>query len=238
MKAIGENAGKGYGKRKGDAHFTDTEKNFIYETIKNFTLFNGSVREITEHLSKVMKREINIVTVHKFRQDLKEHDIIDNDWLTNFTKIGMITHYRSRIEQTEYVLKELLKLFTEEVSKDQKNVYRITKIADCLNNIQKTLAEFGMAPPIIAKIKSLIPLEIIDLKDDLEQEQEKAKKLIDDYSDNKGRNSEPTTSTTGDKQKYGQSAIFPVASDLSTGTDRDTQTENRPNHSEESQRVF
>jgi hypothetical protein len=69
-----------------------------------------------------------------------------------------------RIEEVELIQKNLLKIFIFESEKkdydNKKNKFLMNQLAKTIVENSKVLAEFGMAPPILAKIKSLIPLEV------------------------------------------------------------------------------
>jgi hypothetical protein len=55
-----------------------------------------------------------------------------------------------------------LKTFIDETDKqeEKQNKSLINQLAKTISDNSKVLAEFGLAPPIIAKIKSMIPLDV------------------------------------------------------------------------------
>jgi len=55
-------------------------------------------------------------------------------------------------------------------------VYRYNTIAKTIIDNSKVLAEFGLAPPIISKIKDLLPVDINELNKRVERQ----KSLVDD----------------------------------------------------------
>ncbi|MGN6624120.1 MAG: hypothetical protein ACTHKK_08265, partial [Candidatus Nitrosocosmicus sp.] len=86
------------------------------------------------------------------------------EWFDYYSRYRFVENYRKRIEELEMVQKNLLKIFVAETEKKEndikKNKFLINQLAKTIAENSKTLAEFGMAPPVIAKIKSMIPLDI------------------------------------------------------------------------------
>ncbi|HEY6534811.1 MAG TPA: hypothetical protein VIY08_03235 [Candidatus Nitrosocosmicus sp.] len=106
----------------------------------------------------------------------------------------------------ELVQKKILKTFIDETEKseEKQNKILINQLAKTISDNSKVLAEFGMAPPIIAKIKSMISL-------DMETINNKNSKELMTIGRNESTESNPYARL---KLEYPESAIFPPIDSL------------------------
>ena len=79
-------------------------------------------------------------------------------WLDYYARYQYIEYYRKRMEELEFVQRKLLKALIEETEKsdNQKDKSLINQISKTIGENSKVLAEFGMAPPVLSRIKNLI----------------------------------------------------------------------------------
>ena len=66
------------------------------------------------------------------------------------------------MEELEFVQKKLLKVLIEETEKEeekQKNIPLINQLSKTIGENSKVLSEFGMAPTLFSRIKSLIMIK-------------------------------------------------------------------------------
>ena len=65
------------------------------------------------------------------------------------------------MEELEFVQKKLLKALIEETEKkeNQQNKLLINQLSKTIGENSKVLSEFGMAPPLLSRIKSLIMIK-------------------------------------------------------------------------------
>jgi hypothetical protein len=65
------------------------------------------------------------------------------------------------MEELEFVQKKLLKTLIEETERKEKNPNKslINQLSKTIGENSKALAEFGMAPPLLSRIKSLITIK-------------------------------------------------------------------------------
>src|SRR3954447_21143829 len=79
-------------------------------------------------------------------------------WLDYYAKYQYIEYYRKRMEELELVQRTLLKALIEETEKKEENPNKllINQLSKTIGENSKVLAEFGFAPPLLSRIKSLI----------------------------------------------------------------------------------
>ena len=81
----------------------------------------------------------------------------DSDqWLDSFARFQYVEYYRKRIEELEYVQKLLEALIDEIEKPEKKDKTIINQLSKTIADNSKVLAEFGYAPPLLSKIKSLM----------------------------------------------------------------------------------
>jgi hypothetical protein len=101
------------------------------------------------------------------------------------------------------VVQKNLKIFVIEAEKKEddikKNKFLINQLSKTITDNSKTLAEFGMAPPIIFKIKSMIPLDISSISNNDKKLDFKEKNSICENNDDEIK----------DDSRYAKNAIFP-----------------------------
>jgi len=82
-------------------------------------------------------------------------------WLDYYSKYQYIEYYRKRMEELEFVQKTLIKVLMEvkEKSDNHKDKSLVNQLSKTIGENSKVLAEFGLAPPILSRIKSLITIK-------------------------------------------------------------------------------
>lgn len=143
---------------------TDKERNIIIAKVENYILFGLKEREILELLEKHIGRSISARTLYKIKLNIREKQGTADQWLDKYARLHVADFYRQRITELEYLQSNLFLILDEEKAKgDKKNVYRYNTIAKTIIENSKVLSDLGMAPPIIAKIKELLPVDINEL---------------------------------------------------------------------------
>jgi hypothetical protein len=105
------------------------------------------------------------------------------------------------MDELEFVQRKLLEVLVEETEKNKEKQRKtlINQLSKTIADNSKILAEFGMAPPVLYKIKSMIiPLNISTTNN-----YEKLAKNV------KGDSTESNNPYGRLKMKYPESAIFP-----------------------------
>ncbi|MDN5844742.1 MAG: hypothetical protein L0H53_00535 [Candidatus Nitrosocosmicus sp.] len=152
-------------RKKGDKDHGIMEKNIIVSLINDYRLFNCSDREMLRliNLKTGDGNGIAWSTFRKLKKKAMESEMITSEWLSHYVRSQIVDHYRTQIKVLEYVERILLDEITKEYSKSEnRKPYLINHLAKTLGDISGRLSEMGMSPPIIAKLYSLIPPEILN----------------------------------------------------------------------------
>ena len=81
-------------------------------------------------------------------------------WLDYYAKYQFIEYYRKRVEELELVQKKLLRALIEQTEKKENpNKLLINQLSKTIGENSKILAEFGMALPLLSRIKNLIMIK-------------------------------------------------------------------------------
>lgn len=164
--------------------FTPMEREALIAQISDYMLFNMTNYEMYVALSKRFKRNISYGTIAKIKQEVTKRGGTADEWLDRFARAELSNFYRQRIEELQYVQKNLFQILDEEKEKgDKKNIYKYNQIAKTIIENSRMLADFGLAPPIISKIKELLPIDINELNQRVERQKAIANKIIDVSND-------------------------------------------------------
>ena len=128
--------------------------------INDYSLFGVHDDEIIQMLSIKIDKKISETLFY----GLKKEDIArrgeSEQWLDYYAKYQFIEYYRKRMEELEFVQKKLLKALIEETEKKENpNKLLINQLSKTIGENSKILAEFGMALPLLSRIKSLIMIK-------------------------------------------------------------------------------
>ncbi len=244
-------------KKKGDKHHTEIEKNIVISLIQDYRLFNCSDREMLRLINQKTGATISWTTFRTLKAQATKKDTVASEWLDIYCKNQIVDHYWKRIKELEYVQRILLDEITQEYSKtDHKNKYVIVQLARTIGETATKLQEMGMSPPVLAKLYSMIPKEILQdtisndpielekylklFHDNLEQDKkdnnrkEKAiPKLVDSniVSEKNESNSRTTTTTTtseSDKNDRNDNEIDPLSAETAIPPPIDKKNDTRP----------
>lgn len=187
--------------------FTNTERELIFGMVEDYTLFGLPAVEIKRILDSRLKYPISFKTVQNMKLKILKQRKSSDTWLEDFTKAQIADHYRERIDRMKYLEQKLLTIFDEEFRKEKPSSQNIAMLARAIIETDKTLADYGLAPPILSKIKQLIPLNITDYNPKIEQ---KAINLINQYDDHAKTKpeSEPTIGISEYPQEEDDNAVF------------------------------
>ena len=128
--------------------------------INDYSLFGVHDDEIIQMLSIKIDKKISETLFY----GLKKEDIArrgeSEQWLDYYAKYQFIEYYRKRMEELEFVQKKLLKALIEETEKKENpNKLLINQLSKTIGKNSKVLSEFGMALPLLSRIKSLITIK-------------------------------------------------------------------------------
>jgi hypothetical protein len=148
-------------RKKGDKDYTQREKQMMSSLINDYSLFGASDDEMIKMLSiKIGKKnneKISETLFYRLKKEAMKKRGDSEQWLDYYAKYQYIEYYRKRMEELEFVQRTLLKALIEEAEKEvNPNKLLINHLSKTIGENSKVLAEFGIAPPLLSRIKSLI----------------------------------------------------------------------------------
>jgi len=160
------------------SRYTDQERATLIQATSDYMLFGVQEPEMLQLLSKKVGRNVSARTLYNIKLAIKAKNGTAEQWLDKYARAHLADFYRQRIEELQYLQANLFLILDNEKAKgiDKVNVYRYNTIAKTIIDNSKVLAEFGLAPPIISKIKDLLPVDINELNKRVERQ----KSLVDD----------------------------------------------------------
>ncbi|HEX5519442.1 MAG TPA: hypothetical protein VFX18_03295 [Candidatus Nitrosocosmicus sp.] len=167
-------------KKLGDRHLSESEKEMIISLIADYEIFQVPQLQMIRLIEERIKRTIGRSTLNELLKIVRARRGESFQWIDEFARSKMADFYRRRMEEMEYIQKELLLIFHEEASKPtHKNKWLMNNIAKTINDNSKTLADFGMSPPVVARIFELLPVDINQLNERLKEQKTKSLMLLD-----------------------------------------------------------
>lgn len=231
--------------RKGSKNLTESERSLLISIINDYEVCDLSDKKMVEILSQKLGRSIRESAYYVLKSEAKKNRKSSEQWLDNFCKNGgLVGFYKQRLDETLFVQKELLKLYADEANKKDTNTKQnrilMAKLAKTISDNSKNLSELGMSPVILAKLKSLVPIEILngDLEytekyfEDLDKDQKKLWSIASDEwktieNDEKDMKQDPSKAPT---------AIFPPIDNLDEKNSKGSHS--GTSHTQEDQRIF
>lgn len=221
---------------------TEKERNIIIAKVSDYMLFGLKEAEILELLEKHIGRAISARTLYKIKLHIRETQGSADQWLDKYARLELADFYRKRITELEYLQANLFLILDDEKAKgDKKNVYRYNTIAKTIIENSRVLSDYGMAPPIIAKIKELLPVDITELNERTTKELPKAITDIKDDDitevDTLSENEQSELDRLQELRKSSKTAFWLKPDDQNT---RESSGDNRKSETNDSQdnRVF
>ena len=152
-------------RKQGDKDYTQREKQMMISLINDFSLFGASDDEMIKMLSIKLGKEnnekISETLFYRLKKEAMRKRGESEAWLDYYSKYQYIEYYRKRMEELEFVQKTLIKVLMEEKEKsdNHKDKSLVNQLSKTIGENSKALAEFGLAPPILSRIKSLITIK-------------------------------------------------------------------------------
>src|SRR3954470_19881889 len=148
-------------RKKGDKNYSKSEKQLLISLINDYSLFGATDNAIIQMLSQRIDKKISETLFYRLKKESMKKRGESESWLDYYTKYQYIEYYRKRMEELEFVQRKLLKALIEETEKkeNQQNKLLINQLSKTIGENSKVLSEFGMAPPLLSRIKSLIMIK-------------------------------------------------------------------------------
>ena len=151
-------------RKKGDKDYSPREKQMMISLIHDYSLFGATddemIRMLSLKLGKENNEKISDTLFYRLKKEAAKKRGDSEQWLDSFVRYQYVEFYRKRMEDLEYVQRCLLKLLAEETEKEREKQDKtiINQLSKTMAEISKTLADFGMTPPILSKISNIVSM--------------------------------------------------------------------------------
>jgi hypothetical protein len=147
-------------RNKGDKDYSKSEKQLLISLINDYSLIGSRDHEIIQMLSKKIGKKISETLFYRLKKEAVKIRGVSEQWLDSFVRYQYVEFYRKRIEDLEYVQRNLLKVLIEETEKEREKQDKtiINQLSKTIAEISKVLADFDMAPPILSKISNIVSM--------------------------------------------------------------------------------
>ena len=163
-------------RNKGDKDYSKSEKQLLISLINDYSLLGATDNEIIEMLSTKIGKKISETLFYRLKKEARRRRGDYESWLDSFARFQYAEYYRKRIEELEYVQRKLLEYMVDEIEKpkyEKKDKTLINQLSKTIADNSKVLAEFGYAPPLLSKIKSLMSENYSPTNKEVDKEIEK-----------------------------------------------------------------
>ena len=147
-------------RNKEDKDYSKSEKQLLISLINDYSLIGSRDHEIIQMLSKKIGKKISETLFYRLKKEAVKIRGDSEQWLDSFVRYQYVEFYRKRIEDLEYVQRNLLKVLIEETEKEREKQDKtiINQLSKTIAEISKVLADFDMAPPILSKISNIVSM--------------------------------------------------------------------------------
>ena len=97
-------------RNKGDKDYSKSEKQLLISLINDYSLFGATDHEIIQMLSAKIGKKISETLFYRLKKEAKSKEKILEAWLDYYAKYQFVEFYRKRIEELEYVQRNLIKV--------------------------------------------------------------------------------------------------------------------------------
>jgi uncharacterized membrane protein YheB (UPF0754 family) len=113
-------------------------------------------------LSTKIGKKISEALFYILKKDAKKRRGNSQQWIDYRAKYQFMEFHKKRIDELEYVQRNLLKVLIEETEKDKQDKTLINHLSKTIAENYKVLSESGMAPPFVSKLKNMITMNYIN----------------------------------------------------------------------------
>lgn len=149
-------------KKKGDVRHSDETKNLMISLINDYKLFNATDAEMMRLIGQKLGKPISYTLFGQLKKEATKRESISSEWLDTFCKKGIIDHYWTLIKGLNFGHRVALELIAKEMTKEKPNGFLVNQLLKTLGDLSTRLSEMGMSPPMVAKLYSLIPEQILN----------------------------------------------------------------------------
>jgi hypothetical protein len=147
-------------RNKVDKYYSKSEKQLLISLINDYSLFGATDNAIIQMLSVKTAKKISETLFYRLKKEAVKKRRESEAWLDYYARYQFIEYYRKRMEELEFVQKKLLKALIEETEKKENPIkLLINQLSKTIGENSKILTEFGFAPLLLSRIKSLITIK-------------------------------------------------------------------------------
>lgn len=136
-------------------HLSEQQLELIQKTIEEQRMFGLTNDEAMQLVRKRINQDISDRHYYRIKQKVANDNEV-NEWITTFARVGYLDHYQQRIKELLYVNQELMKLFSDELSRPNPNKHIISSFARNIRENESLLLAAGLGSPVLLQIKQLI----------------------------------------------------------------------------------
>ena len=119
-------------RNKGDKDYTKSEKQILISLINDYSLFGLRDHEIIQMLSKKIGKNVSETLFYRLKKEAKTKRGESEQWLDHYARFQFVDLYRKRMEEFEYVQRNLLKVLIWETEKEKEKqdktiIYQLSK---------------------------------------------------------------------------------------------------------------
>ena len=96
-------------RNKGDKDYSKSEKQLLISLINDYSLFGAHDHEIIQMLSKKIGKKISETLFYRLKKEAKAKRGDSEEWLDYYARYQFVEFYRKRIDEFEYVQRNLIK---------------------------------------------------------------------------------------------------------------------------------
>jgi hypothetical protein len=167
-------------RKKGDKDYTRSEKQLLISLINDYSLFGARDHEILQMLSKKIGKNVSETLFYRLKKEAKAMRQDSEEWLDNYARYQFIEFYRKRIDELEYVQRNLIKALASETEKEEEEKQDktiINQLSKTIAESSKVLAEFGLAPPVVSHMKNMISVNYFNSKNEDNKAEEEIRNI-------------------------------------------------------------
>ena len=112
-------------RNKGDKDYTKSEKQLLVSLINYYSLFRATDNEIIQKLSKRIGKNVLETLFYRLKEEAKAKRKDSEECLDNYAKYQFVDFYRQRIDELEYVQRNLIKILASETEKEDEEIRNI-----------------------------------------------------------------------------------------------------------------
>jgi len=155
-------------RNKGDKCYTKSEKQLLISLINDYSLFGATDIEIIQILSVKIGEKISETLFYRLKKESRARREESEQWLDYYVRYQFVKFYRNKMEDFEYVQRNLLKVLTEEKEKQDKTI--INQLSKTMAKISKEIDKFKIDQKIESHQFNIVSINSISENSKVDEE--------------------------------------------------------------------